>query len=690
VLEALNTKHAKELSEKDQALLGQQNLGRENESLKNKISNYNRPYSYENINKNSGKEEEKLRGEIEGLKTSQAEAIDSLKKQLEIVYNNKLNDSNKEHLEAIEKLNKEQNKSLELLRKEHSNKVDKIQQDTSLLQKSFINNMNEDLEGLKSLQEQETKKQQDVIKDITNELGVSNGKINTWNEKNSYQQLNSSELVTTANSMFNKILQETLIEENERISNELKIKSQQINNLKFDYNNNLVSKKEEKQRLNLNYETSNYNLKNLNISNNNNKKIEIERTPLTTISNATIDTQTDSNANNNPNPSKNEYNYINSNIGPTNQSSSNYIGETMFENNSFNNSSATSINESEEHKSLFETNKFISNERKSNQSITGTKEDMYEHNKFNISTSTNTELLNNSTTKDPINTKNYEYIHTSTSKDDKIIQNNNDKDDGRVLKILRDMQGKQYNEICPDYLKQNPIKKLEEYIQSSKINSLKPIKEDLQKALYSSVKEALKNDMKNVAWEKNGNESVTKININGKSFEMKEKTIIKEGLTYRNIDIPTNANYGKEGNDKIDTGFTLMLALKDKDGKDHDNLSMTISYDKDGKLVEITHPEPIKFSKDGKIGSFKGDDGKEYTIPVNKSHYDTLMAEVVKNGGMACNLAEKRELLEQTEKIRNNLKNSNSSQTSGTFESISKVSQNNKGTQADSNNSGRC
>ncbi len=73
-------------------------------------------------------------------------------------------------------------------------------------------------------------------------------------------------------------------------------------------------------------------------------------------------------------------------------------------------------------------------------------------------------------------------------------------------------------------------------------------------------------------------------------------------------------------------------------------------YDKSGKLMEVTSPQPIKFmgKEDNAIGYIERN-GEVYTLPVTKKAYNEMMTEVSKNQGMGINLSPKEQIASGTE-----------------------------------------
>ncbi len=95
------------------------------------------------------------------------------------------------------------------------------------------------------------------------------------------------------------------------------------------------------------------------------------------------------------------------------------------------------------------------------------------------------------------------------------------------------------------------------------------------------------------------------------------------------------------------------FALKDANGHNmpsKDAVYFTVHYDKSGKLMEVTSPQPIKFmgKEDNAIGYIERN-GEVYTLPVTKKAYNEMMTEVSKNQGMGINLSPKEQIASGTE-----------------------------------------
>ena len=81
-----------------------------------------------------------------------------------------------------------------------------------------------------------------------------------------------------------------------------------------------------------------------------------------------------------------------------------------------------------------------------------------------------------------------------------------------------------------------------------------------------------------------------------------------------------------------------------------DAVYFTAHYDKTGKLMEVTSPQPIKFmgKEDNAIGYIERN-GEVYTLPVTKKAYNKMMTEVAKKQGMGINLSPQEQISSGTE-----------------------------------------
>lgn len=176
---------------------------------------------------------------------------------------------------------------------------------------------------------------------------------------------------------------------------------------------------------------------------------------------------------------------------------------------------------------------------------------------------------------------------------------------------------------------------------------------DFDARVYKTLLKQRDNNFQKLDWEqdKNDNHVKTKKVTNAKGEEIatltetthKAKPVsikLENGNevkvdSYRTVEFP----------DKLekDSGpMHVALALKDSKGNniaEDKALYFTAHYDKEGKLKEVTAPQPIKFSGEGKdaVGYIEKD-GEIYTMPVNRGQYEKMMKEVEKNKGVSASI----------------------------------------------------
>ncbi|KJV56095.1 surface antigen family protein [Orientia chuto str. Dubai] len=100
------------------------------------------------------------------------------------------------------------------------------------------------------------------------------------------------------------------------------------------------------------------------------------------------------------------------------------------------------------------------------------------------------------------------------------------------------------------------------------------------------------------------------------------KTITK----CRTIDIPSTVEKGP---------LDLALVAQDSTGKNMPEskaVYFTVHYDQDGKIVEMTHPEPLKFfSETPSSPAYTVINGEIFTLPITKEKYEQLHKEISQN-----------------------------------------------------------
>ena len=112
-------------------------------------------------------------------------------------------------------------------------------------------------------------------------------------------------------------------------------------------------------------------------------------------------------------------------------------------------------------------------------------------------------------------------------------------------------------------------------------------------------------------------------------------------VSTRSIEFPPSL---KEGSGPMHASFALKNAKGDNMPA-KDAVYFTAHYDKTGKLMEVTSPQPVKFmgKEDNAIGYIERN-GEIYTLPVTKKTYNEMMTEVTKNKGVGINLTVKEQI----------------------------------------------
>lgn len=113
--------------------------------------------------------------------------------------------------------------------------------------------------------------------------------------------------------------------------------------------------------------------------------------------------------------------------------------------------------------------------------------------------------------------------------------------------------------------------------------------------------------------------------------------------SYRTIDFP------KELDNK--GPMHLSMAVKDANGKNIEAskaLFFTAHYDKNGKLTEVSSPQPVKFAGTGPDAvGYVEKDGQIYTLSVTQGKYREMMQEVAKNNGMGFDISDQVQVVAQ-------------------------------------------
>lgn len=109
--------------------------------------------------------------------------------------------------------------------------------------------------------------------------------------------------------------------------------------------------------------------------------------------------------------------------------------------------------------------------------------------------------------------------------------------------------------------------------------------------------------------------------------------------SYRTVNFPTSLKQGASG------PMHVSLAVKDTNGRniaESKAVYFTAHYDREGKLNEVSAPQPIKFTGKGDdaVGYIERD-GEIYTLPVTKEKYREMMQEVALNKGASIDISQK-------------------------------------------------
>lgn len=107
--------------------------------------------------------------------------------------------------------------------------------------------------------------------------------------------------------------------------------------------------------------------------------------------------------------------------------------------------------------------------------------------------------------------------------------------------------------------------------------------------------------------------------------------------SYRTIDFPQELDSGKGP-------MHVSMAVKDANGNNIEEdkaVYFTAHYDKQGKLTEVSSPQPVKFSGEGKDAvAYIERGGEVYTLAVTKGKYMDMMQEVAKNKGTSLDISQ--------------------------------------------------
>jgi hypothetical protein len=145
-----------------------------------------------------------------------------------------------------------------------------------------------------------------------------------------------------------------------------------------------------------------------------------------------------------------------------------------------------------------------------------------------------------------------------------------------------------------------------------------------------------------VSWSENQlGEKVSIIQVAGQEVGLKETRSTNGDFTFRNVDLAIE--------EPLPGRLDLSLAVLDKDGNripQNEAVYFTAHYDQDGKLAEMSMPKPIKFLNEGKDSPIIIEqNGKEYTLPINRGQYERMQKQILINKGLEQNLGVAHDLV---------------------------------------------
>ncbi|NRB10379.1 MAG: hypothetical protein HRU35_02025 [Rickettsiaceae bacterium] len=172
---------------------------------------------------------------------------------------------------------------------------------------------------------------------------------------------------------------------------------------------------------------------------------------------------------------------------------------------------------------------------------------------------------------------------------------------------------KNYNQLY-DYFAQQDAAKIEGLIEVFSPEAKSKIKGSNKSIKFPNAKAA--------NWQKDANGQKT-LTVGGKTFTEEEKS---RGARY--IDFP------KDLSDTSECPIRMFMAARDENGKIVDDLGFTAVYGKDGKIAKIDLPMPVLFTQDKEGTAYIIQDGKKYTLPINKDKYIELQQAIAQNLGV--------------------------------------------------------
>ncbi len=208
------------------------------------------------------------------------------------------------------------------------------------------------------------------------------------------------------------------------------------------------------------------------------------------------------------------------------------------------------------------------------------------------------------------------------------------------------------NEEFKEYLRSEQGK-----LELAKISKIPQVEQDLNSievSGYKAVHSQFAKNFQDIAWTQDASSDIKRstevTGANGDKITTIVETThntspitvtLNNGSTqkissYRTIDFPQELDSGKGP-------MHVSMAVKDANGNniaEEKAVYFTAHYDKEGKLTEVSSPQPVKFSGEGKDAvAYIERGGEVYTLAVTKGKYMDMMKEVEQNKGIGINIS---------------------------------------------------
>ncbi len=229
-----------------------------------------------------------------------------------------------------------------------------------------------------------------------------------------------------------------------------------------------------------------------------------------------------------------------------------------------------------------------------------------------------------------------------------LMEAGNEEFDGKLVKDLKGAEIDKFLQSDRGWNLYKDIVKNPEFIKENNIALIEATKQ---------INQRFSKDFSPIDWEKGEKDNIAIKKLTNKKGEeigqISETTIspkkpirakLSNGQTqditsYRNVDVPKELD--GEG------PLHIKLALKGADGKNIPESKaayFSAHYDKNGKLEEISTPQPLKFTGDGPDAlAYAEIDGKVYTLAVTREQYLDLRKQVNINNNRSNDLINKLE-----------------------------------------------